>query len=147
METDIIEALENRAECMLPPAVMMYIECAGDATGDLTLLALLEEAEEKGLRGEPLCEEPHETVIFDDRVLLRCRGCARAALLPRFAGIGRGRDRDEARRNALYALTLPPDRTIHRKGCLGAMRYGKGRCEEVRYACAFNRAAYLHGVP
>ncbi len=145
METSFVEALEKRAAVMLPPAVMMCIECAGDATGDPALLALLEEAEGRGLRGEPLCDEPYETVVFEDRVLLRCAGCARMASLPRFAGIGRGRDGDEARRNALYALTLPPGRAAG--GCLGVMRYGEGPAEVTEYACAFDRAAYLHGVP
>ena len=148
MDTSFVAELEKRAETMLPPGVVMCIECAGDVSGDRRLAALLEEIEEKGLRGEPLCAEPYETVVFSDRVLLRCGGCERMKELPRFAGIGRGRTEEEARGNALYALTLPPGRPDLRRGkSLCTMRFGQGPVEVVEYACAFNRAAYLHGLP
>ena len=148
MDTSFVEALEKRAKTMLPPATVMRIECAADATGDPKLAALLDEVEQAGLRGEPLCAAPCETVVFDDRVLLRCGGCARMDELPRFAGIGRGRDEAEALQNALFALTLSPDHpNAHRDGCLAAMACGDGPIERVLYACAINRAAYLHGLP
>jgi len=100
------------------------------------------------VRGESLCGEPYETVVFSDRVLLRCGGCARMEAMPRFMGIGRGADGAEARKNALYALTLPVDREGRRRaGCLAAMRFGEGPVEAVEFACAFNRAAYLNGLP
>ena len=144
METSFVERLEKRARTMLPPATVMAVECAGDDTGDPALLRLLEEIQEKGLRGEPLCGEPWETVVFPDRVLLRCAGCPRQAELPRIAGIGRGRDREEARGNALYALTLPLDGPrVRRAGCFAAMEWGEGPVEEVAWACIFNRVAYM----
>jgi hypothetical protein len=143
MDTSFVEQLENRAKTMLPPATVMKIECAGDATGDPALLALLEEVEQKGLQGQPLCTEPYETVVFSDRVLLRCAGCPRAASLPRIAGIGRGLTAQQARENALYALTLPLDKTnAKRSGCMAAQRYGTGPVEDVQYACILNRVAY-----
>lgn len=148
MDADIAAALEKRARTMLPPATVMAVECAGDASGDPALYALLDEIEKKGIEGLPLCTEPYETVVFPDRVLLRCGGCGRMSSLPRFAGIGRGADEAEAQRSALFALTLPPDRTEARvPGCLAAMRFGEGPVEIVRYACVFNRAAYLNGLP
>lgn len=148
MDTSFVAALEKRAETMLPPAAVMRVECAADATGNQNLAALLDEIEQKGLRGEPLCPEPYETIVFADRVLLRCAGCPRMDALPRFAGIGRGADAAEARKNALYALTLSPDHpNAQRPGCLAAMQYGEGPIEDIQYACAFNRAAYLHGLP
>lgn len=148
MDTSFVAALEKRAKTMLPPATVMRIECAGDAGGDPALIALLEEVEQKGLRGEDLCPEPYETVVFDDRVLLRCGGCGRMDALPRFAGIGRGRDEAEARQNALYALTLSPDHpNAQHAGCLAAMEYGEGPVEDIQYACAINRAAYLYWLP
>lgn len=148
MDTSFVAALEKRARTMLPPAAVMRIECAGDASGDPALIALLDEVEKKGLAGQDLCPEPYETIVFEDRVLLRCGGCERAKTLPRFAGIGRGRDAGEARRNALYALTLPSDHPNARlPGCLAANAFGDGPVEDVQYACAFNRAAYLHGLP
>lgn len=148
MDTSFVAALEKRAKTMLPPATVMRIECASDATGDPALTALLDEVEQKGLRGEDLCTEPCETVVFEDRVLLRCGGCERMDELPRFAGIGHGRDAAEARRNALFALTLSPDHpNAHRTGCLAAMEYGEGPVEDIRYACPINRAAYLRGLP
>lgn len=148
MDTSFVDALEKRAKTMLPPATVMKIECVSDATGDPALSALLAEIEQKGVNGEPLCEEPYEVIRFSDRILLRCGGCRRMKALPRFAGIGRGHDEAEARRNALYALTLSPDHPNARQsGCLAAMAYGDGSVEDIQYACAFNRAAYLHGLP
>ena len=142
METSFVEALEKRAACMLPPATVMRIECLSDA-GDAAMTALLDEVESKGLRGEPLCTEPYETVVFDDRILLRCGGCPRMETLPRVAGIGRGRDAAEARRNALYALTLPLDHTNAAwSGCLAAQTWGDGPVRDVQLACILNRAAY-----
>ena len=142
METSFVEALEKRAACMLPPATVMRIECLSDA-GDSAMTALLDEVERRGLRGEPLCAEPYETVVFDDRVLLRCAGCPRMETLPRIAGIGYGRDAEEARRNALYALTLPLDHpNAARKGCLAAQAWGEGPVRDVQFSCILNRAAY-----
>ncbi len=143
MDTSFVEALEARAKTMLPPATMMLLECAGDASGDPALIALLEEMEQKGLRGEPLCDRPFETVVFDDRVLLRCAGCDRAASLPKFAGRGYGQDAVQAHRNALYALTLPLDApNARQKGCMAAQRYGEGPVQDVQYACIIDRVAY-----
>ena len=148
METSFVERLEKRAKTMLPPGIVMCVECAADASGDPLLTALLEKIEQRGLRGEPLCREPCRTIVFEDRVLLLCEGCERMGRLPRFKGVGYGRTQAEAERNALYALTLPPGRPDPRPGhCLAVMRYGHGPVEEVRYACVFNRAAYLHGLP
>jgi len=127
---------------------MMKIECAGDATGDPALLALLEEAQGKGLRGEALCDEPCETVVFSDRVLLRCGGCPRMETLPRVAGIGRGRDGEEARRNALYALTIPLDEPgPSLSGCMAAHAWGEGPVEDIQVACILNRVAYASPGP
>ena len=148
MITGLVVALEKRAKTLLPPATVMRIECAGDASGDPALIALLDEVEQKGLAGEELCSEPCETIVFEDRILLRCAGCKRMGDLPRFAGIGRGRDADEARRNALFALTLPFDHpNAQLNGCLAAQCWGSGSVEDIQYACAINRAAYLHGLP
>ena len=148
MDTSFVEQLEARAKTMLPPGIVMCIECAGDVSGDRRLAALLEEIERRGVNGEPLCAEPCETVVFDDRVLLRCGGCGRMDELPRFAGVGRGQTEEQARRNALYALTLPPGKPDLRRGKpLSVMRYGEGPVEVTETACAFNRAAYLHGLP
>lgn len=142
METSFVEALKTRAASMLPPATVMRIECLSDA-GDAAMTALLDEVEAKGLRGEALCTEPYETVVFDDRILLRCGGCPRLETLPRVAGIGFGRDAAEARRNALYALTLPLDRTNAAwDGCLAAQTWGEGPVRDVQIACILNRVAY-----
>ena len=143
MDTSFVERLEERARTMLPPATVMLLECAGDRTGDPALLALLDEVEQKGLRGEALCTEPYETVVFPDRVLLRCGGCSRLNALPRIAGIGYGADAAEAHKNALYALTLPPDHPdAAYPGCLAARRWGDGPVEDVQIACILNRVAY-----
>ncbi len=143
MDTSFVERLENRARTLLPPATVMLVECAGDASGDPRLISLLEEIEQKGLLGEELCSEPYEPVVFEDRVLLRCGGCPRASELPRIAGIGRGVDAAQARQNALYALTLPLDHPNARiAGCIAAQRWGEGECEDIQYACILNRAAY-----
>ena len=145
MDTASVDTLEKRAQTMLPPATVMKLECAGDASGDPMLLALLEEIQKKGLLGESLCAEPCETIVFDDRVLLRCRGCERMAALPRVAGIGRGRDEAEARRRALYALTIPLDEPgAALPDCLTAHVCGNGPVEDIQYACILNRVAYLH---
>ena len=143
MDTSFVDVLIKRAQTMLPAATMMLLECAGDASGDPALISLLAEAQQKGLRGEPLCTEPWEAVVFDDRVLLRCHGCARQKDMPQVAGVGYGATEAEARQNALYALTLPMDKpNLRRKGCLAAHRYGSGPVEAVETACVFNRAAY-----
>ena len=142
MDTSFVEALENRARTMLPPATVMRIECLADG-GDAAMAALLEEVQEKGLRGEELCPEPCETVVFSDRVLLRCGGCPRLEELPRIAGIGFGRDAREARRNALYALTLPMDHPNARwDGCLAAQAWGEGPVRDVQISCILDRVAY-----
>ena len=144
METSFVERLTTRAETMLPPATVMRIECMADASGDPKQEALLAEVQRKGLQGEALCGEPYETVVFDDRVLLRCGGCPRMDELPRVAGIGFGRDRDEARRNALYALTLPMDHPNARmEGCAAAQRWGEGPVRDVQLSCILNRTASL----
>ena len=143
METSFVEALEKRAACMLPPATVMRIECMADA-GKPGMAALLEEVQQCGLRGDELCPEPCEAVIFDDRVLLRCGGCPRLRELPRVAGIGFGRDAAEARRSALYALTLPLDHPNARlDGCAAAQQWGEGPVRDEQITCILNRAAYL----
>ncbi len=143
METSFVDTLEKRARTMLPPATVMLIECAGDSSGDPRLLRLLEEVQGRGLRREALCSEPCDVIVFDDRVLLRCAGCPRLDVLPKVAGIGRGADQAEARRNALYALTLPLDKpNTRRKGCIAAQTWGSGPAEDVQIACIINRVAY-----
>lgn len=143
MDTSFVERLEKRARTMLPPATVMMIECAGDRTGAPALIALLEEVEGKGLKGEGLCNQPCETVVFEDRILLRCDGCPRFSDLPRVAGIGRGSTPEEARRNALFALTLPLDHPNARvDGCMAAQRWGEGPEEVVLTSCVLNRVAY-----
>ena len=146
MTPAVIQKLESRAVSMLPPAVMMCIECAADASGDPSLSDLLEEAQRAGLSGRPLCDEPYETVVFDDRVLLRCGGCARAADMPCFRGIGRGDTPEQARQNALYALTLQPSAKSARGGVLSVMRYGSGPAEETVSSCPWIRCAYLQDM-
>lgn len=143
MDTGLTEMLIRRAETMLPAATMMLLECAADSTGGPDLYALLAELQQKGLAGEALCTQPYESVVFSDRVLLRCRGCPRAAELPRIAGIGYGATKEEARQNALYALTLPMDkRTARQAGCLAAQQHGQGPVRVTETACIINRAAY-----
>ena len=143
MDTSFVEALENRARTMLPPATVMLLECQADKSGDEVLTALLEELQQKGLRGESLCDEPYERVAFDDRVLLRCAGCAKEGALPRLGGVGRGDTPDEARRNALFALTLSMDKPSARlPGCMAAHVWGQGDVEDIQYACIINRVAY-----
>ena len=142
MDTSFVERLKKRAGTMLPPATVMKIECAADG-GDKAMEALLAEVLEKGLTGTPLCSEPCETVVFADRVLLRCGGCSRARTLPRVAGIGYGETAAEARENALYALTLPLDKpNARRAGCVAAQAWGAGPVKDVQYACILNRVAY-----
>lgn len=143
MDTSFVERLKKRAATMLPAATVMLVECAGDASGDPKLTALLDEIQQKGLHDRPLCDEPCRAVVFDDRVLLRCGGCPRQKELPQVAGIGRGRTAGEARQNALYALTMPLNRTnARRKGCLAAQTYGEGPVEDVQQTCILNRVAY-----
>lgn len=142
MDTSFVERLVNRAKTMLPPATVMAVECAADG-GDKTMEALLAEIQQKGLRGEELCPEPCETILFSDRVLLRCGGCERSKSLPRIAGIGRGNTREEAQKNALYALTLPIDKqNAGKRGCFAAQTWGEGPIEDVQFACIINRVAY-----
>ncbi len=67
------------------------------------------------------------------------------ASLPRVAGVGRGADAEQARRSALYALTIPLDAPgISLPGCLSAHAWGEGPVRDVQYACIINRVAYLH---
>ena len=142
MDTSFVERLKKRAETMLPPATVMKIECAADG-GDETMGPLLEDIQRKGLEGKPLCQEPCQAVVFADRVLLRCYGCAREKTLPRVAGIGYGKTEEEARENALYALTLPLDHPNARlSGCVAALAWGEGPVKDVQYACILNRVAY-----
>lgn len=143
MDTSFVERLENRARTMLPAATVMLLECAVDAGGGPDLEALLAEIQEKGLKGEPLCSELCETIVFDDRVLLRCHGCPRLESLPKVAGIGRGGTEEQARQNALYALTLPMNKVrIRRRGYLAVQTWGDGPIEAVETACIMNRVAY-----
>lgn len=142
MDTSFVERLIQRARTMLPPATVMAVECAFDS-GRKDMGPLLEEIQTCGLQGKDLCREPFEPILFPDRVLLRCAGCPREKTLPRIAGIGRGRTREEARQNALYALTLPLDRpTARKQGCFAAQMWGSGPVKDVQYACIFNRVAY-----
>ena len=133
MDGSLVEALEKRARSMLPPASAMAVECAADG-GDKACAALLAHIVDCGLRGKDLCAEPYETVVFGDRVLLRCGGCPRKRSLPGRAGTGYGQTEAEARRNALYALTLPADKP--------ARSWGEGPVRAEETACVFNRAAY-----
>lgn len=142
MDTSFVERLKKRAGTMLPPATMMKIECAADG-GDKAMEALLAETQAKGLAGEALCGEPCRAVVFSDRVLLRCNGCPREKVLPRVAGIGYGHSTEEARENALYALTLPLDHpNASLSGCMAALAWGEGPVKDVQYACILNRVAY-----
>ncbi len=148
MDTSFVERLEKRARTMLPAAAVMAVECRADATGDPRWEALLAEIQEKGRKGEPLCAEPYELVVFEDRVLLRCGGCPRGDTLPQIAGVGYGRDEAEARRNALYALTLPADRPNAREpGCFRAHVWGEGPVRAVVKSCVFDRVAYAGPSP
>ena len=135
MTEEQLRRLETRAQTMLPPAAVMKIECAADA-GVPGAEALLEHILARGAENRPLCEAPCETVVFDDRVLLRCAApCEKENGPFAVTARGRGHTREEAERNALYALTLPPDKK-HRTA-------GSGPMEVVVKSCVFNRAAYL----
>ena len=143
MEPSEIEKLTARAASMLPPATVMLIECAGDSTGDPGLIALLDEVQQKGLQGQPLFEGPYETVVFEDRVLLLGGEGEREAQLPRMAGVGYGLNEEQARRNALYALTLPADHpNTQLPDCMIAQQYGEGPVRQVVYTSILTRAAY-----
>ena len=143
MDTSFVDRLIYRAQTMLPAATVMCLECAADSKGDEALYGLLEEIQQKGLNGQPLCTQPWDSVVFDDRVLLRCHGCDRLDSLPKIAGIGRGKTQEQARQNALYALTLPMDRrNARRKGYIAAQSFGDGPVEVVETACIINRVAY-----
>ena len=142
MDTSFVEVLRRRAETMLPPATVMRVECLADS-GVPGMEALLEEIQGKGLRGEPLCEKPCRTLVYEDRVLLVCDGCERQKELPRICGIGYGHTKREAEENALYALTLPADkRNAGKRGCIVCHRYGEGKEKAERCTCVFNRVAY-----
>ena len=65
---------------------------------------------------------------------LRCGGCARQEELPQILGIGRGQTEEEARQNALYALTLPVGRWER--------HWGEGPVQVQVESCVFNRVAY-----
>ena len=148
MDTSFVDALIARAQTLLPPATVMALECAADAEGGGPLEALLTEIQQKGLRGEALCAEPWEPVVFDDRVLLRCRGCPRMERLPKILATGRGRTEAEARHNALYALTLPLDRHGRRReGYLAALTWGQGPVEVTETVCVLDRVAYGRAAP
>ena len=143
MDTSFVERLINRAKTMLPAATVMAVECEGDKSGDPSLYALLDELQQKGLQNEPLCQEPFQPVVFEDRVLLRCHGCERLGSLPKVAGIGRGDTETEARQNALYALTLPLDKPgAHLDGYMAALCWGEGPVSVTETACIINRVAY-----
>jgi len=133
METSLVERLEKRARTMLPAETVMAVECAADA-GDRRMQALFEQILDCGLHGKDLCAQPYDVVAFDDRVLLRCAGCPRFATLPKIKGVGYGKTAEEARRNALYALTLPADKK--------ARTWGEGPVRAVEVSCIFNRVAY-----
>ena len=144
MDTSFVERLKKRAGTMLPAATVMMVECAADSGGGPAMVALLEEIQQKGLKNEPLCTELYDVLVFDDRVLLRCRGCSRQDELPKVGGIGRGQTEEEAEHNAYYALTLPMDKAPirHRRGCMAIQVYGEGPVEVMKTACIFNRVAY-----
>ena len=135
MTEEQIRRLELRAQTMLPPASVMKTECAADA-GTPGAAALLEHMLACGAEGRPLCAAPCKTVVFSDRVLLRCAApCERQNDSFAVTARGRGRTREEAEKNALYALTLPADKK-HRTA-------GSGPIEVTVKSCVFNRAAYL----
>ena len=143
MDEAMIRRLTAWASVMLPPATVMRLECLADTTQDPALISLLEEIQGRALRGERVCDEPCEAVVFPDRVLLRCHGCARFDHLPHVAGVGCGHDEAEARENALYALTLPLDHpNTRRPGCIAAQRWGEGPVQRVILSCILNRVAY-----
>ena len=143
MDTSFVDRLLRRAERWLPAATVMALECAGDESGDPALQALLEQIQSGALAERALCGEPYEPVVFDDRVLLRCAGCPRAAALPKIAGVGRGRTEQEARRNALYALTLPLDRYGRPgEGLLAELSWGEGPVQVTEMSCVLDRVAY-----
>lgn len=133
MDRSFVERLEKRARTMLPAETAMLVECRGDG-GDRACQILLEHIFACGLQEKELCPEPYETLVFDDRVLLRCRGCARQTELPQILGIGRGQTEEEARQNALYALTLPVGRWER--------HWGEGPVQVQVESCVFNRVAY-----
>lgn len=133
MDRSFVEKLIRRAETMLPAETVMLVECRADG-GDRACAALLEYIQSCGLEGRALCPEPFEAVEFGDRVLLRCGGCEKGRSLPKIRGIGRGQTEQEARQNALYALTLPVGRDER--------RWGQGPEEAVEESCIFNRVAY-----
>ena len=60
MDTSFVAALEKRAKTMLPPATVMRIECASDASGDPALTALLDEVEHTCLTRLPYNPTPDE---------------------------------------------------------------------------------------
>lgn len=133
MDRTFVERLEKRARCMLPAETAMLVECRADG-GDKACGALLEHIIACGLQGKELCPEPYETVVFDDRVLLRCGGCPKREDYPLITGLGRGHSREEAEKNALYALTLPVGSTLR--------RWGEGPVEARVESCILNRVAY-----
>lgn len=133
METSLVERLEKRACTMLPAETVMAVECAADA-GDKRMQAMLDYILDCGLHEKELCTQPYETIVFDDRVLLRCAGCPRLAALPKIKGIGYGKTAEEARRNALFALTLPVGKKVR--------TFGEGPVRAVEVSCIFNRVAY-----
>lgn len=133
MDRSLVERLEKRARSMLPPASVMAVECAADG-GDKKSAALLEFILDCGLHGKELCPKPYETVVFSDRVLLRCAGCPRMEALGTAEGVGFGQTEAEARQNALYALTLPTDKKLR--------HWGEGPVRITERACVFNRVAY-----
>lgn len=133
MDRSFVEKLEKRARTMLPAETAMMVECRADG-GDRSCEALLNHILRCGLMEEELCPEPYETVVFADRVLLRCQGCSRMAALPKILGVGWGETEEEARKNALYALTLPLGREER--------HWGKGSVRAEVQSCIFNRVAY-----
>ena len=133
MENSFAQKLERRARYLLPAETTMMVECWADG-GDRMCAALLRHIQTCGMMEEDLCPEPYETVIFDDRVLLRCAGCDRANAMPKIIGVGWGETEEEARQNALYALTLPEARE--------EKHWGEGPVRVQVSSCIFNRVAY-----
>ena len=133
MDVKTAKALEERARTLLPAETAMWLECRADS-GDRMSALLLRQVQHCGMFDEPLCEEPYRTVCFADRVLLRCEGCAKAASMPKIRGIGYGYTEEEAKKHALFALTLPV--------MDDEREYGEGDIRMVEESCPFNRVAY-----
>lgn len=133
MEQALAEKLEKRARYLLPVETAMLVECRADS-GERMCELLLRHIQTCGLMEEDLCSEPYERVDFEDRVLLRCRGCDKARAWPKIRAVGYGESSEEAEQNALYALTIPDG---------GEERHwGRGPFRHEEESCILNRVAY-----